>query len=146
MFKTNPLFLISSAFVVCVLVSCRTSPPFVKSAENYNYKYTDDDIACIISFFTQDSLYLPKCDLECVVFSQDSLVVKNTHEKKCFHKKGFTLYKLSNYPDTYNAFSYSYSGKIINIHKIVRGEVMARGFVSGDTVTIQVNKVIDPFW
>lgn len=146
MLKTNVHFFIATAVVISVFVSCSTSSTIVKNADNYNYKYTDDDVACIIAFFTQDSSCLPKTDLECVTFSQDSLIVQNTHEKKCFHKNGFTLYKLSIYPDTYDAFFYSYSGEIRDIYRIVRGEVMSRGFVSGDTVTIRIYKIMDPFW
>ena len=146
MSKTNSYFLIALAFVICIFGSCRTSSPFVKSTDNYDYKYTDDDIACIISFFTQDTTLLPKSDLECVVFSQDSIVVQNTHEKKSFHKDGFSIYKYSIYPETYDVFVYSYSGKIKDLYSIVRGEVMSRGLVSGDTVTIQVYKIMDPFW
>lgn len=146
MVRISSLYLIILAAFVCLFAACRTNQPLVQKASDYDYNYTVNDIEYIISFFTQDSSYFPKCDFNCIAFSPDSLVLQNSQERKCFHKNGFNIYKLSIYPETYTKYCYSYSCKITDLYNIVNGEVMSRGIINNDTMIIQMYKIMDPFW
>ena len=126
MARISSLYLITLAAFVCLLAACRSNQPLVKKAADYDYNYTANDIEYIISFFSQDSSYFPKCDFNCITFSPDSLVIQNSQVRKCFHKNGFNICKLSTDPDTYTKYCYSYSSKINDFYKIVKGEIMAK--------------------
>ncbi len=145
MSNNNSIFVLI-LFFICILGACKTKSPLIKKITDYNYSFTNNDIACIITFFSQDTSYLSFANIDSSYLTKDSLIIQFNQEKKCFYKYGFTIYKLSSYHNTYTKFYYTYMGKIRGIERIVNGEVVSKGIVNNDTIITQVFQVSDPFW